>query len=245
MPSPNYEGDVNKQGCLFPRLSSQKKKSPFSFLALVVAVQVLFWFFSSPGPQIAGETGLAAGVVRCIAALVILGAIPFAWVRLRPDTLDWEPLAPGDRRVGGMAVAVLLPFFLVATFSGSDDPQIRDFYPVPGNDIGNSAWQMAIWFAAYLMFYIAFEYFYRGFLLGGFAHLGMQKAIAIQALFCIVFHVGKPWIEVLGCIPASLVLGWLAWRTRSIWYSVAIHYLVGISNDLGSLWQEGLLFPAD
>lgn len=221
-------------------LQSGKRNSTtrLAFLAFgCVIAQGLFWYFSSPGPQLAGETGLLMAGIRCLLAMATLVVIPVVWSMASCRSLDAPFLEEGDRRFGIMAVLILTPGFVIGTFIGSSDPQIIAFYPMPGDQIGSDWMQMLFWFVMYWFYYIAFEFFYRGVMLHGFRALGMSAAIALQTACAFVVHLGKPTIEVWASIPASIVLGWLAWRTKSIWYGVAIHYLVGIVNDLGALWQ--------
>ncbi len=212
--------------------------SKLAMLAVVcLFAQGLFWYFSSPGPQLAGETGLFLAGVRCLLALVTLMALPLAWSLATCRSFEAPFLGMGDRSFGVRGVILLTPAFVIGTLMGSSDEQIIAYYPMPGDQIGSDLMQMLVWFTFYLFYYVAFEFFYRGVMLHGFQSFGMIAAIALQTACCLVVHLGKPTIEVWGSIPASIVLGWLAWRTRSIWYGVAIHYLVGIANDLGALWQ--------
>ncbi len=207
-------------------------------LAVICLVaQGLFWYFSSPGPRLAGETGLIPAGVRCLLAVATLMAIPLAWSVTTRRSIGTPFLGMGNRFLGVRAIIVLTPAFVIGTLLGSGDNQIIAFYPMPGDQIGSDLGQMLIWFALYLLYYVAFEFFYRGFMLHGFESFEMTVAVTIQTVCCLFVHFGKPTIEVWASIPASIVLGWLAWRTRSIWYGVAIHYLVGIANDLGALWQ--------
>lgn len=212
--------------------------SSLAKLAVVCLIaQGLFWYFSSPGPQLAGESGVLLAGIRCLLAMATLMVIPLAWSMASCRSLDAPFLGGGDRRFGTWAVLILTPGFVIGTFIGSSDPEIIAFYPMPGDQIGGDLMLMFSWFVLYFFYYVAFEFFYRGVMLRGFRSLGMSAAITLQTTCAFMVHLGKPTIEVWASIPASIVLGWLAWRTKSIWYGVAIHYLVGIANDLGALWQ--------
>jgi membrane protease YdiL (CAAX protease family) len=61
------------------------------------------------------------------------------------------------------------------------------------------------------------------------------KVIGVQAVLCFLIHLGKPNAELIASLPASVLFGWIAWRSRSIWYGLVIHFAVGIVNDLGAM----------
>jgi len=46
-----------------------------------------------------------------------------------------------------------------------------------------------------------------------------------------VAHFGRPLTETLAAIPAGLAFGGIARQTRSIWYVVVIHLVVGAAQD--------------
>ena len=98
--------------------------------------------------------------------------------------------------------------------------------------------------AGYAQMFVSWEYFFRGFLLFSLKpHIG-GAAIAVQMVPFALLHVGKPVAEAAGSIVTGILLGVLAWRTRSIWYCVLTHAAVAITMDvviylvrLGYLWQ--------
>jgi len=94
----------------------------------------------------------------------------------------------------------------------------------------------------YALYYIAFEFFYRGFLLRVVeTSWGPGPAIWVQTLASTLVHLGKPMPEVLAAIPAGLVFGALALRSRSILYPALLHLSIGVATDLFSLAHQGLL----
>ncbi len=172
------------------------------------------------------------------AALLLFPAVIARRLQTTPRQLG---MAIGDYRFGLKAVMLLAPVFMLGTLAGSGNAGIQAFYPVVGDSVGASPGWLAAWWLIYLLYYISFEFFYRGFLLRGNQQAGMLWCIAVQAVFCFLIHIGKPAAELWASLPASIVFGWVAWRSHSIWYVVIIHYLVGVTNDLGALWQAGQL----
>lgn len=205
----------------------------------IPACQILFWLYSMPGPQLNGHGGFSDGVMACLVSVVTLFLIPALVASLAGIPLRDLGVAMGDRRLGWLAVLVVGPLFVIGTLIGSRDQGIQAFYPVSGDLIGQSGAALLVWLGFYLLYYISFEFFYRGFLLRVFESRGMLFCIGLQSLFCFLIHIGKPEAELWASLPASVVFGWIAWKSRSIWYGVIIHFLVGIANDLGALWQTG------
>ena len=149
----------------------------------------------------------------------------------------------GDWRFGvrtAMALyAVMLPVLAVASFRAN----FIEYYPMSGwvrDEIslyaaGGSNAHLAsfvLYEMAYAAYFIGWEFFHRGFLT-----IGLQPALGWYAVFVVaipfgILHVGKPMPEAYGAIIASVVLGWLAVRTRSSWYGFALHASIAITMDL-------------
>ncbi len=89
----------------------------------------------------------------------------------------------------------------------------------------------------YLLKWIAWEFFFRGFMLFGFKKDFGTRAVLISTIPFILMHFGKPEAEVFGSVAAGFVLCWIALRSNSIWPGVALHWLVATSLDFfASTW---------
>ena len=85
----------------------------------------------------------------------------------------------------------------------------------------------------FVFYYIAWEFFFRGFLLFGLAgKFGNMNAILIQTISSCLVHIGKPEGEIVGSIVVGVLFGLIAIRTKSIWYVLALHAAIGILTDL-------------
>lgn len=166
--------------------------------------------------------------------------IPFATLA----ALDRNPLDFG-LRMRGMAghvplylvlAVVMLPIVAVVSFM----PAFQRYYPFH-DYAGESLQGLLLWEGLYAVQFITLEFFYRGFLLFSLErYLGVYAIFVMVIPYCMV-HFGKPFGETLAAIPAGVVLGVLALRTRSIWPGAALHIAVGWSMDLLSLWHRGAL----
>ena len=136
----------------------------------------------------------------------------------------------------GLAV-VAVP--LIALASG--DAGLALTYPWAGAWPGESLGNLLLWVGVYFLYYLAFEAFYRGFVLHAAMGLGTARAIWLQAIMATLVHLGKPLPEVLAAAPASLLFAVLALRSRSILYPALLHLVIGVTLDVAVLARAGQL----
>jgi hypothetical protein len=96
-----------------------------------------------------------------------------------------------------------------------------------------------LWHLHYIVLFFSVEFFFRGFLLHSLKYrFGFYSVFMMTLPYCMI-HYGKPLPETLGSIFAGVVLGALSLKTNSMWFGVFIHYGIGLSMDLMSLWRQG------
>ena len=216
-----------------------------ALLALALLLQVAFWYLGSPGPQLAGaERSPAAALAAVGWAVLLLGVVPLAALRLLGPLPSGLGLGRGDARVGGavlfVGAAVAVPALFVATRAAD----LQAAYPWPGAAAGAGLGAFAAWAAAYAAYYVVFEFFYRGFLLRLVEPLwGLAAAIWFQAAASTLLHLGKPWAETVGALPFGLLMAVVAVRSRSLLWPIALHLTIGLATDLFSLHHQGWLWP--
>ena len=179
-----------------------------------------------------------------LAALVCMALLPALWIRLSgAGRLADYGVALGDWRFGlrflllGM-VALALPLYINA---GAADFQAE--YPL-ARVAGTSLGLFLLWELCYLVYYIAWEFFFRGFWqLGLQARIGFLGAMALQTGVSTVMHGGKPQGEMLAAIVAGPVFGLVAVRTRSVLWVLLLHWYVGGMTDLFCLLRGGGWLP--
>lgn len=95
------------------------------------------------------------------------------------------------------------------------------------------------YFLSYILYYVGWEFLFRGLGLFSFEKGGLSplSAILITTLVSALIHTsiagfGKPMVETLSAIPAGLIFGFIAYKTKSIFYGLYMHALVGICTDL-------------
>ena len=225
---------------LFP-----ERDSRFWFLmAAAVLLQAGFWYLATPGPALfALEPRLPLFAFKgVVATTVLLLVLPFAFTSSVGVRLEGASFGSGDARFGLPLVATLWLLAIVPLFAATGVSAFQNTNPWPGVWAGASLANLAIWLAVSVLYYLAFEFFYRGFLLGIAAdRFGITAGIWLQALAATLIHVGKPLPLLVLALPASLLLGVFAVRSRSLLYPLLLHWLIGATTDVFTLYHAGAL----
>jgi uncharacterized protein len=151
-------------------------------------------------------------------------------------------LGLGDWRAGVPLCGVLLAVMLPVVWVAARTPTFADHYPLAraaaytlgeGVEARRSLGLFLAYEAAYVAYFVAWEFLFRGWLLNGLLpHFGRAGSILAQTVPFALMHLGKPELEALGAILAGMALGVLALRTRSFWYGAVLHAAVAVSMDV-------------
>lgn len=134
--------------------------------------------------------------------------------------------APTSLWMGGVFVALTLPMVALQ----ARKPSFRAFYPeVRVPLVGRTAAWNAVAWVAYL---IAYELFFRGFLVLGLAPLvGWLPAMAISLMGYVWVHLGKHPGEAIGTLFSGSYFGFVALHTGSILGPILAHIAVALASD--------------
>lgn len=172
-------------------------------------------------------------IYEYLVAFFLMFCIPAAVVKLAfKSDLGAFGLRWGNTRHGLRIVALALPLLLCAVYVGSGTSAIQAEYPLARSAMGSPFLYLAVEIF-YLLFYLGWEFLFRGFMLFGVAErYDAVLAIVIQTMASTLVHIGKPASETFAAILAGLAFGYLALRTRSILYPLILHAVVGIGTNL-------------
>jgi len=154
----------------------------------------------------------------------------------------WTPRQLGFRvRGAGPEIAVVIGLWLVmipvvwAVHTGASFQRV---YPRLEAE-ATSARLFVLFEGFYLVKWIAWEFFFRGFMLFGFQKDFMRRSVLISTIPFALMHYGKPEIEMASAVIAGLVLCFIALRGKSIWPGVLLHWLVASTMDFmaSSFWR--------
>ena len=232
-------------------LKAWLKQNDLEPLVILLAVPVILtvWVYygkqGSFGSVFEGLRGrwdqdLNATLYEYLAAFTLMFGVPALIVKLlfKGRLRDWG-LRVGDVRQGLRHLAIGLPLCLLAAYLGSLDPAVRAAYPLARSAVGHVSRFLAVE-ACYLLYYLGWEFFFRGFMLFGLEkRYGPAVAILVQTIPSALVHIGKPASESFAAIAAGLAFGYVAVRTRSIFYPLVLHAMVGIGTDVAVTLPRG------
>ncbi len=166
----------------------------------------------------------------------------FSFLLLIPLVLSWLFLKKSPRDHGFRfrtasrefkIVLVLFLLFLPVVFILSRTAGFSENYPKLGI-IRDSFSLFMLYQGAYLVKWVAWEYFFRGFLLFGYKERFGDSAILISTLPFVIIHWGKPEPEIFASIAAGLILGRLALSGKSFLPGTLLHFLIAASMDFAT-----------
>lgn len=146
----------------------------------------------------------------------------------------------GDLKTGLSFSFLFLFVMIILVWFVSATPAFAEKYPHLSS--AKSDWNtLLIYEAGMLLYMIAWEFIWRGFMLFGLEKKFGYYSVLMQMIPFLILHNGKPFLETFGAIFGGIALGVLALRTRSIYYCIIVHIGVMYSIDFIST----LRFRAD
>jgi membrane protease YdiL (CAAX protease family) len=123
----------------------------------------------------------------------------------------------GDWKAGlVITLAGILLMAPVIWYLGKSDPSMTDYYEPLAAGL---PWTT-------FLDLIGWEFFFRGWILFGYARKFGAEALWLQAVPFALAHISKPEVETLSTIFGGFLFGWIAWRTRSFLYPFLIHWFI-------------------
>jgi membrane protease YdiL (CAAX protease family) len=144
-------------------------------------------------------------------------AIPLIFVIFvfREDPREYG-LTPGDWKAGGLitglAILLIAPVLWLAAHEGT----MHAYYE---RQLGGLPWNTFVDL-------LGWEFFFRGWILFGYARRFGPEALWLQAVPFALAHIGKPEVETLSTIFGGFVFGWIAYRTKSVLYPFLLHWFI-------------------
>jgi hypothetical protein len=166
-----------------------------------------------------GGQGLTGLVLPAFVLLVVF--------KLRPTEAG---LGLGDWRLGLRLLALYVPVVAVGCWVLSSQESFRRKYPLFAG--ARDDWeQFVIFELLFLLYWLGWEYLWRGFVLFGTRHTLGVWAIFVQMLPFAALHAQKPAAEAYLSIVGALLLGAIVWRCRAFWIAVPFHSVQMLAMD--------------
>ncbi|MHA1145092.1 MAG: CPBP family intramembrane glutamic endopeptidase [Candidatus Helarchaeota archaeon] len=136
-----------------------------------------------------------------------------------------------------LAVAIMVPLAIYQSM----DVTFQLAYPM-SKLVVNNIFLLIIYETCYVVFYyLSYETIFRGFLQFGLkredtTNKGLWLIIAIQTVITVLFHIGKPIMEIMGALIAGIIFGYIALKAKSIYPVLLGHALLGVVLDVCSVF---------
>lgn len=150
------------------------------------------------------------------------------------DNLTDYGLNFNNFRAGLKIIAILLPILLIGLYFSAKDPAFIKEYPL-AKSIKTSIHLFIIIQLFYLLYYVGWEFLFRGFTIFGLMNLKKYPLlipIVIQTMASTLLHYTKPNGEIFLAIVGGFVFGFLVYKYKTIWFTIVLHWIVGIFLDL-------------
>lgn len=102
-------------------------------------------------------------------------------------------------------------------------------------------WTLLVWEIVYFAQFFGLEFFFRGFLIQSLKPAIGILSIPVMVVPYTMIHFGKPMPETFAAVIAGFFLGWLSYRSGSIWLGVILHCSVALAMDVFSLYAKGII----
>jgi membrane protease YdiL (CAAX protease family) len=224
-----------------PKLFSEENKKPAIILLLAPLVLTTWKYYGNKSFYLAhlsktfvlfNSAAMTAEWYNYFSAFILLGISSIfiiKWV-FRESLSDYG-LQIGDWKFWVPVALVVGTVMIGLSFLSSKNSQFIAEYPLYKG--AGDSWRLFMMHAfAYLVFYIGWEIFFRGFMQTGLTpRFGLWGAILVQVALSCIIHIGKPDSEIYSSILGALVWGVIVYRSKSIWPAIATHWLLGLSLD--------------
>jgi membrane protease YdiL (CAAX protease family) len=193
-----------------------------------------YFFYYFPSFQADPQGPFYARIWQFAVFFILMFVIPvfyIKWVMKRPlKDFGW---GLGDVKYGAKWLITIPLIIVPIIYLSSKMPDVRSEYPLARLLIFDQS-QLLIYELLYiLLYYVAWEFFFRGFLLFGLKEkFGGFNAVLIQTVSSCLVHIDKPEGEILGSIVIGILFGLIALRSRSIWWVFLLHASIGVLTDL-------------
>lgn len=218
-----------------------EKKTALIFITSIVLLTVS-WYFSNPkfflgtlNIEINSEklyNDLAAFSYWFVLDTILFLLVPLLIIKsIFNEDIKNYGLILGNQKIGWFFLGISILFFLPVIILVSNSETFVQFFPLMEN-AKNDILIFLIYEILFIGFIFSWEFIFRGFMLFGLEKRFGIYSIFIQMIPFVILHNGKPFLETFAAIFGALFLGYLALRTKSIYYGFSIHAFILVSLDI-------------
>lgn len=219
--------------------SDKKAVLGIGFITVILAIYCYFGiqdFFAKLFPD-ANNLDYWKYIYHHFSALVLFLGVGLIFVKfvLKSNFKEYG-LGTGDHKLGLKICLIATPILILAGLSTVVDADMNSAYPLSSFVINAPFQYVLLYYVSYLAYYIGWEFLFRGIGIFSMKGRGVVLAIAVTTMISALIHTsiagfGKPFAETFSAIPAGVAFGYVAYKTKSVWYCVYLHMVVGFSTD--------------
>lgn len=127
-------------------------------------------------------------------------------------------------------LVIMLPLILLAS---TQEDFLKVYPKLKQVAVSDAAYYRQLWLyePIYLLNFIGLEWFFRGFLVLFLSQFLDTKSIVLVAILYCSFHFGKPLMECISSFFGGYVLGYMVYKSKSIWGGVLVHMGIAFLMD--------------
>jgi hypothetical protein len=180
-------------------------------------------------------------IVRVLA--ILLPVIAIWWIKDKNDQPFYGIKKTQSFSPYFLMITILLPLIIAA----STQPDFLQMYPKAKNisEVPIRSFKDYFYYLFFELSYgfdfVSIEFFFRGFLILSLIKICGKDAIIPMAAFYCTIHFGKPLGEAISSYFGGMLLGIVAYHTRSIWGGLIVHLGIAWLMELGG-WLGNSFF---
>jgi len=176
------------------------------------------------------------------AAWLLLVLVPVIYIKLVLGRSLFEFGVTWGRWGVGVAYVIIAGAIMTpGLIRSARNRHLYNEYPLIRELYGKSGAHKVGWELTYLMYYIPFEFFFRGFI-----QMGLQPSVGISLALCfqlfpsVLIHLNKPEEETFAAIGGAFLMGLAIVLTGSLVWPILLHWYVGGMTDYYCFrnWRE-------
>ncbi|MEZ4703217.1 MAG: CPBP family intramembrane glutamic endopeptidase [Rhodothermales bacterium] len=216
----------------------QRDVAQFVIILMAVSVFSLYWFVSSSKAfdarvrQRIDPAGIKKPLAQKYLGTLLLGGLPalLVWMLMGKSPSEWGLGVP-DWQATLVWGSILSLCALPVPYFSARARDMQAFYP----QVRAMEWNgqlVAQNGLAWMIYLLAYEFLFRGLLVIGSASLSNPwTAVALSSALATATHIPKGAKETFATVPYSLLLGFVALETGSVWAGYLSHICLAIAND--------------
>jgi membrane protease YdiL (CAAX protease family) len=167
--------------------------------------------------------------------LFFAGGLLFVKFGLKGRLRDYG-LSAGEAKLGLKLCLVGVPICVLAGLTAAFDKDMAATYPLARGLFDMPFQYILLYYLSYIAYYVGWEFLFRGVGIFSTQKSGVFLSVAITTMVSALIHTsiasfGKPFAETFSAIPAGIVFGYVAYKTKSMYYTLLLHILVGFCTD--------------